>query len=385
MSKKDYYQLLGIQKNASADEIKKAYRKLAMKHHPDQNQGNPDAEKKFKEISEAYDILKDTQKRAAYDQYGHAAFDGAGGMGRAAGAGGGGFDASGNFSDIFSDLFGDFMGGGRGAGGQRAAKVRGADLRYNLEISLEDAFKGKKEKIKFTTAASCDACHGSGSREGASATNCTTCGGSGRVRMQQGFFTIEKTCTSCHGMGQVIKNPCGSCSGEGRTRKEKILSVVVPEGVENGTRIRLAGEGEVGFRGGAPGDLYIFIKIKEHQFFIRDGQDIHCKVPIKMVTAALGGEIHVPVIDGTKAKVSIPSGTQNNDKFRLKGKGMVVMKSGGRRGDMYIHSVVETPVKLTRKQKELLQEFDSLDGRGTHPESEKFMNKVKTIWADLTD
>jgi molecular chaperone DnaJ len=384
MSKQDYYKLLGVEKGATADELKKAYRKMAMQYHPDRNPGDKEAEAKFKEVSEAYDVLKDEQKRAAYDRYGHAAFE-QGGMGGGGFGGGGGFDPGANFSDIFGDLFGDFMGGRGGAGGRKSAKVRGSDLRYNLEISLTEAFTGKQQKIQFTTAASCDGCGGSGSKDGSAPTNCGTCGGSGKLRMQQGFFTVERTCSTCGGMGKIIVNPCHRCGGEGRVRKEKTLAVNIPEGVEDGTRIRLAGEGEVGLRGGDAGDLYIFVSIKEHEFFIREGNDIHCKVPIKMVTATIGGSVEVPTIDGTRAKVTIPEGTQSDDKFRLKDKGMSIMRAGSRRGDMYIHVTVEIPVKLTKRQKDILKEFDTLDGRGTSPKVEKFMNKVREIWADLRD
>lgn len=383
MSKQDYYKLLGVEKSANKDELKKSYRALAMKYHPDRNPGDKEAEQKFREISEAYEVLKDDQKRAAYDRFGHAAFQQGGGG--AGGFGGGGFDPGANFADIFGDLFGDFMGGGRGGNNRKSAKVRGADLRYNLEISLEEAFTGKQQKIQFNTAASCDGCNGSGAKNGAQPENCRTCGGAGKVRIQQGFFTMERTCTGCNGLGKVIKDPCNRCGGEGRLRKDKNISVSIPEGVEDGTRIRLTGEGEVGIRGGEAGDLYIFITVKEHEFFIREGNDIHCKVPIKMTTAVLGGSVEVPVIDGTRAKVTIPDGTQNDDKFRLKEKGMSVMRAGGKRGDMYIHVGVEMPVKLTKRQKEILKEFDELDGRGTSPKVESFLNKVKGIWADLKD
>lgn len=387
MSKQDYYKLLNVQKNASAEEIKKAYRTLAMKYHPDRNPGDKTAEEKFREVSEAYEVLKDEQKRAAYDRYGHAAFDGSGGAGRQWGGSGGfssgGFDPGANFADIFGDLFGDMMGGR--AGGGSAANRRGADLRYNLEISLVDAFNGKQQKIQFTAGAKCDSCNGSGSKDGSAPIDCKMCSGHGKIRTQQGFFTMERTCTSCHGNGKVISNPCNSCSGEGRVRRERTLIVSIPQGVEEGTRIRLAGEGEVGLRGAQSGDLYIFISIKNHEFFIREGNDLHCKVPVKMTTAALGGDVEVPVIDGTHAKVSIPAGTQTDDRFRLKGKGMTVMNSGGRRGDMYIHTMIEIPVKLSKKQRDLLAEFDALDGRGANPKSESFINKVKGFWAEMKE
>ncbi len=386
MAKQDYYKLLGTTKSASADELKKAYRSLAMKYHPDRNPGDKEAEVKFREISEAYEVLKDDQKRAAYDRYGHAAFEN-GGMGSARSSNGGfgaGFDPGANFSDIFGDLFGDMMGGKRG-GARQSASLRGADLRYNLEINLSDAFHGKQQKIQFTTAAKCDTCSGKGSKDGSAPVDCRMCGGHGKIRTQQGFFTMERTCTSCHGAGKVISNPCGSCSGEGRVRREKNLLVNIPEGVEEGTRIRLTGEGEVGLRGGEAGDLYIFISITPHEFFIREGNDIHCKAPIKMTIATLGGEVEVPVIDGTRAKVTVPAGTQTDDRFRLKGKGMTIMQSGGRRGDMYIHVAVEIPVKISKRQRELLEEFNNLDGRGTNPKAESFIDKVRGFWADKKD
>lgn len=376
---KNYYDILGVSKSASADELKKAYRKLAKQYHPDQNKGNKEAEEKFKEINHAYDILSDEQKRAAYDRYGHDAFTQGGMGGAAGGAGMGGFDFSSGFADIFEDLFG--MGGARGGGGN--SSTRGADLRYNLSISLEEAFKGKNETIKITTAASCDTCSGSGSAAGSKPTTCSTCGGSGRVRATQGFFTVERTCTGCGGMGKVIKDPCKTCAGSGRVRKEKTLSVNIPAGVEEGTRIRLSGEGEVGIRGGNSGDLYIFVSVKQHPLFIRDGADIHCNVPISMTTAALGGSIEVPTIDGSRVKVSIPEGTQNGHQMRLRGKGMSIIRAGNR-GDMYIHTMVETPIRLNKKQKELLKEFDKA-GNNVSPQSEGFFDKVKEFWADLKD
>ncbi len=375
--KQDFYQTLGVSKTASDDELKKAYRKLAMQHHPDRNPGDKKAEEKFKELSHAYDILSDPQKRAAYDRMGHAAFEG--GMGGGGGAGAGGFDFSGSFSDIFEDLFGGAFGGGGGRqrGGQQQA-ARGADMRYNLQISLEDAFKGKQESIKITTAVACEPCAGSGAEKGSKQEMCGTCGGVGRVRASQGFFTVERTCHTCQGAGKVIKNPCKSCAGTGRTRKEKTLAVSIPAGVEEGTRIRLAGEGEVGARGGQAGDLYIFLSVKPHQIFERDGADIHCHVPIKMTTAILGGSVEMPTIDGGRVKVNIPEGTQPGHQFRIKGRGMSVLRSS-HRGDMYLHAQIETPTKLSKKQKELLKDFEKEDDH-TSPQTEKFFSKMKEFW-----
>ncbi|MES2984164.1 MAG: molecular chaperone DnaJ [Pseudomonadota bacterium] len=383
----DFYTTLGVAKGASEDELKKAYRKLAMQFHPDRNAGNAEAEKKFKAVSEAYDVLKDPQKRAAYDRFGHDAF--AGGMG-GGGQGGGfsGFSGGGSFSDIFEDLFSEFTGsrGGRGnANAQaQASATRGSDLRYNLDIELEDAFKGKQQNIKITTSASCDTCNGNGSEKGTSAETCATCSGRGTVRAQQGFFTVERGCSTCQGTGKVIKNPCKTCAGSGRVRKEKTLSVTIPAGVEEGTRIRLAGEGEAGFRGGPAGDLYIFLSIKPHRIFKRDGANIYCGVPLKLSTATLGGHIEVPTIDGGRVKVTIPEGTQTGHQFRLKGKGMSVLRSQAK-GDMYIEVAVETPVNLNKKQKELLREFDTTSGKETSPESEGFFSRVKEFWEDLKE
>jgi len=384
-NQKDYYEILGVPKSASADDMKKAYRKLAMQHHPDRNPGDKKAEEKFKEISHAYDVLSDDQKRAAYDRFGHDAFN-QGGMGGAGGAGmgGAGFDFSSGFADIFEDLFG--MGGG--GGGRRAqgggnTVAQGADLRYNLAITLEEAFKGKQETIKITTSIACDSCQGSGGAKGTKPVTCTTCNGHGRVRATQGFFTVERTCHTCQGTGKVIKDPCRNCAGSGRVRKEKTLAVNVPAGVEEGTRIRLSGEGEVGMRGGPAGDLYIFISVKPHDLFKRDGADIHCSIPIKMTVAALGGAIEVPTIDGGRVKVTIPEGTQNGHQFRLRSKGMSVLRSG-HRGDMYIHTMVETPVKLHKKQRELLKEFDK-SSEGTSPEADGFFAKMKDFWEDLKE
>jgi len=376
----DYYETLGVAKTASADELKKAYRKLAMQHHPDRNPGDKKAEEKFKDISHAYDILSDDQKRAAYDRYGHAAFtQGAGGHG---GAGMGGFDFSSGFADIFEDLFGMGGQGRRQQGGGNAA-ARGSDLRYNLSISLEEAFKGKSETIKVTTSVACAACHGSGGEKGTKPVTCTTCNGEGRIRASQGFFTIERTCHTCQGLGKVIKDPCRVCAGSGRTRKEKTLSVNIPAGVEEGTRIRLSDEGEVGMRGGAPGDLYIFLSIKPHELFTRDGADIHCNIPIKMTTAALGGSIEVPTIEGNRVRVNIPEGTQSGQRIRVAGKGMSVLRSA-HRGHMYIDVMVETPVKLNKKQREMLKEFEKTDG-GTSPQSDGFFTRMKEFWEDLKE
>jgi molecular chaperone DnaJ len=387
MAKQDYYELLGLSRSAKADEIKKTYRKLAMKYHPDKNPGDKESEKKFKEISEAYEVLKDDQKRAAYDRMGHAAFEG--GMG-GAGAGGfnpgfaGGFDfSSSGFGNIFDDVFSDFMGGGRQR--QTESALRGSDLRYNMEISFEDAFNGLKKNIKIPTHAGCETCHGSGAAEGSKPETCPTCHGAGKVHARQGFFTIERTCSNCHGLGQVIKNPCKTCKGSGRVRKEKTLSVSIPAGIEEGSRIRLAGEGEAGLRGGTPGDLYIFLHIKPHKLFHRDGSNIYCQVPISMITATIGGEIEVPSIDGHKVRVTIPEGTQSGKQFRLKGKGMSILRSSSR-GDMYIQTQVETPVGLTKRQKELLQEFASLEEKShSSPLSEGFFAKIKEFWGDKRD
>lgn len=381
MAKQDYYELLGVSRSAKADEIKKAYRKLAMKYHPDKNAGDKESEKKFKEINEAYDVLKDEQKRAAYDHMGHAAFEG--GMGQAGGGGfrqAGGFDfSSSGFGSIFDDMFSEFMRGGSGR--QAESALRGADLRYNMEITLEDAFGGLKKNIRIPTNATCDTCHGSGAAKGTKPETCPTCHGQGKVHARQGFFTIERTCSHCHGMGQVIKNPCKTCQGSGRVRKEKTLSVTIPAGIEEGARIRLSGEGEAGLRGGAPGDLYIFLHIKPHKLFHREGSNIFCEVPISMTTATLGGEIEVPTIDAHKARVTIPAGTQSGKQFRLKGKGMSLMKSSSR-GDMYIQTQVETPVNLTKRQKELLEEFASLEKKShSSPLSEGFFAKIKDFWS----
>ncbi len=385
MAKRDYYETLGIAKGASADEIKKGYRAKAREFHPDRNADNPDAEGKFKEAGEAYEVLKNADKKAAYDRYGHAAFEGGmgGGGGRPGGypGGGGQGDFASAFSDVFDDLFGDMMGGQRGGGGRRA--TRGSDLRYNLQVSLEKAFSGLQETIKVPTSIACDECSGTGAEGGAEPQMCPTCSGMGKVRAQQGFFTVERACPTCHGMGQIIKNPCKSCAGAGRVEKDRSLSVNIPAGVETGTRIRLAGEGEAGMRGGPSGDLYIFIEVKSHQLFDREGQNLHCRVPVSMSSAALGGDIEVPTIDGGRSRVKVPSGSQSGRQMRLRGKGMPGLRGGGN-GDMYIELAVETPVNLTSQQKELLREFEKLS-EDNSPESAGFFNKVKSFWDGMTN
>ena len=379
MAKRDYYEVLEVTREVTESELKLAFRKQAMKHHPDRNPGSKEAEARFKEVNEAYEALKDPQKRAAYDRFGHAAFEqgGMGGTG-AGGFGGGGF---GSFSDIFNDIFEDLAGRGRRGGGG-GGRERGADLRYNMEIELEDAFKGKTATIKIPTSITCEACSGSGAKPGSKPKTCSTCAGHGRVRATQGFFSIERTCPSCQGRGEVIDDPCPSCSGAGRSTRERTLSVNIPAGVEDGTRIRLANEGEAGARGGPPGDLYIFLSIQPHEFFQRDGADLHCRVPISMVTAAIGGEFQVPTVDGGKARVAVPEGTQTGRQVRLRGKGMPVLRSR-EHGDMYVQLFVETPKNLTRRQRELLAEFDEQSSKETQPESSGFFAKVRDFFDGL--
>ncbi len=379
MSKRDFYDVLGVSKGASAEEIKKAYRRKAKELHPDRNKDDPEAESQFKEANEAYEILKDADKKAAYDRFGHAAFDGSMGGGGGPRPGGHGYqggDFSSAFSDVFDDLFGDFMGGQRGGGGRRAA--RGSDLRYNLKITLEEAFSGLQKTINVPTAVACSVCNGSGAEGGAEPTPCPTCSGMGKVRAQQGFFTVERTCPTCSGAGQVIKNPCKSCGGSGRVEKDRALSVNIPAGVETGTRIRLAGEGEAGMRGGPPGDLYIFVEVADHRLFERDGVNLYCRVPVAMTSAALGGSIEVPTIDGGRTRVQIPAGSQSGRQMRLRGKGMPALRGGGT-GDMFIELAVETPVNLTSRQKELLREFQEI-GQDNSPESKSFFSSVKSFW-----
>lgn len=374
MAKRDYYEVLGVSRGASEQELKSAFRRLAKECHPDRNSGDKNAEQRFKEIAEAYEALKDPQKRAAYDQFGHAAFDG----GRGGPGGGFGPDFAASMSDIFDDLFGEFMGGRRGPR-QRSGRERGADLRYNLEITLGEAYLGKAAQIRVPSSVSCEKCAGTGAKPGTKPTSCPTCGGYGKVRASQGFFTIERTCPGCQGRGEIIEDPCPNCSGSGRVMRERTLSVNIPPGVEDGTRIRLAGEGEAGLRGGPTGDLYIFLSIKPHTFFQRDGSDIFCMVPISMITAALGGQIEVPTLDGSVTRVKVPEGTESGKQFRLKNKGMPVLRTKAY-GDMYIQVQVETPKNLTRRQRELLEEFERESHKDTSPESAGFFTKVKEFF-----
>jgi len=375
MAKRDFYEILGVAKGASEDEIKKSYRKLAMKYHPDRNPDNKEAEEKFKEVKEAYEMLTNPEKREAYDRYGHAGVDPNSGMG---GMGGG----AGGFGDAFGDIFGDIFGGGRGGRGGGGPQVyRGADLRYNLEITLEQAAHGFDTTIRVPSWDKCDTCHGSGAKPGTQPVTCTTCAGHGQVRMQQGFFSIQQTCPKCHGSGKIIPEPCAACGGAGRIKRNKTLEVKIPAGIDNGMRIRSSGNGEPGTNGGPPGDLYVEIHIKQHAVFQREGDDLHCEMPISFSKAALGGEIEVPTLTG-KVSFTVPEGTQTGKTFRLKGKGIKNVRSGYT-GDLFCHVVVETPVKLTDKQKDLLREFDRLttEGGSKHsPQSKGWMDKVKDFF-----
>lgn len=374
MSKRCYYETLSVTRTASDGEVKTAFRKLAMQWHPDRNPGDGSAEVRFKEINEAYEVLKDGDKRAAYDRYGHAAFEnGHGG----AGPHGFGSDFASAFADIFEGVFG--MAGARARG---SGRERGADLRYNMEITLEEAYLGKTAEVRIPTSVTCEQCSGTGAKPGTKPKTCPTCAGAGKIRHAQGFFTLERTCPSCHGRGQVIDDPCVACTGSGRVTRERTLSVNIPQGVEDGTRIRLAGEGEAGLRGGPTGDLYIFLSLQTHALFQRDGADLHCRVPVSMVTAALGGEFEVPAIDGSKSRVKVPAGTQSGRRFRLAGKGMPVLRSR-QAGDMYVQVVVETPQNLTKKQRELLAEFEKLSSKETQPESAGFFARVKDLFEGL--
>lgn len=375
MAKRDYYEILGVERSADEREIKKAYKRLAMKYHPDRNPDNPEAEEKFKEVKEAYEILTDAQKRAAYDKFGHAGVD-------PNQAGPGGFGGGADFGDVFGDIFGDIFGGGRRS--QRAA--RGADLRYNMELTLEEAVRGVSKEIKVPTLVECDECHGSGARTGTSAQTCPTCHGSGQVQMRQGFFAVTQTCPHCHGKGKIITDPCRKCHGDGRVQKTKTLSVKIPAGVDTGDRIRLAGEGEAGEFGAPAGDLYVQVHVKEHPIFVRDGNNLYCEIPISFTTAALGGEVAVPTLDG-RVMLKIPSETQTGRMFRLRGKGVRSLRSGAE-GDLLCKAVVETPIKLSDEQKELLKQLeDSLNGSGvkTHkPKADGFFEGVKRFFDDLT-
>lgn len=371
MSKRDYYEILGVEKNATAAELKKAYRRVAMKHHPDRNPDNKESEDKFKEASEAYEVLSNEQKRAAYDQYGHQGVEGMGGMGGAQGFG--------SFSDIFGDVFGDiFGGGGRGRGGP----ARGSDLRYTLDLNLEEAVKGTEVKIRVPTLVSCKPCSGSGAKPGTSASTCTTCGGHGQVRMQQGFFSVQQTCPNCRGKGKTIGSPCPDCRGQGRVEETKTLSVKVPAGVDTGDRIRLAGEGEAGADGGPAGDLYVQVHVKDHEFFQRDGRNLYCEVPISIFDACLGGELEVPTLDG-RVKLKVPAETQTGKMFRLRGKGVVSVR-GGAAGDLMCKVVLETPVNLSKDQKELLEKLKaSMKGQKNSPKQDSWFEGMKNFFGDL--
>jgi molecular chaperone DnaJ len=384
MAKRDYYEILGVTRGTGEDELKSAFRRKAKEHHPDKNPDDKVAEQKFKELAEAYEVLKDPQKRAAYDQFGHAAFEG--GRGGAGGPGGFGPDFASSMSDIFDDLFGEFMGGRRGGapgpgGRQRSGRERGADLRYNMDIGIDEAYVGKTAQIRVPTSVACETCSGSGAKPGTKPSSCAMCGGHGKVRASQGFFTIERTCPSCQGRGEMITDPCAPCSGSGRLTKERTLSVNIPSGVEDGTRIRLAGEGEAGMRGGPAGDLYIFLTVTPHEFFQRDGANIFCRVPIPMTTAALGGTIDVPTVDGGKTRLKVPEGCEAGKQFRLKGKGMPVLRSKVH-GDMYIQVEVETPKNLNARQRQLLEEFATASHKDNHPESSGFFAKVASFFTE---
>ena len=376
MADKDFYEILGVQKNASDDEIKKSYRKLAMKYHPDRNKDNKESERKFKEVSAAYEVLKDPEKRSAYDQYGHDAFR-QGGMG-----GGQGF---GDFTGGFSDIFEEFFGGGFGGSSRQRGPQRGNDLRYNMSVSLQEAFSGKKSQIRIPSYDGCDLCSATGSADKSGPSTCSTCGGQGKVRSTQGFFSIERPCPTCGGEGSSIKNPCLKCSGTGQVKKQKTISVTIPAGVDTGTRIRISGEGEPGQRGAGNGDLYIFVEIQKDKLFEREEENIFCQIPISITTAILGGDVEVPTIEGKKARLNIPAGTQSETQFRLKGKGMSILRQT-RRGDMYVEANVEIPVNLNNKQKAILQEFEKEGGTSKKhsPKSQSFFSKLKEVWEDST-
>ena len=372
MAKRDFYDVLGVSKNASAGELKTAYRKLAVKHHPDKNPGDKTSEDKFKEASEAYGILSDQEKKQNYDNFGHAAFEGGGGR-----QGSGGFGGA-DFSDIFEDFFGDFGGGGRSRG-RSSSNNRGSDLRYDLSITLEEAYEGKKQDIKFSTTEKCTTCKGNGSKPGSSPERCTVCGGNGKVRSNQGFFTVQQTCPQCAGTGEQITNPCNDCNGQGNKQTAKKLSVTIPKGVDDGTRIRLAGKGEAGSKGGASGDLYLFINVHTHDLFKRSDENLFFEFPISIADAALGTTIEIPTIDGGRAKIKIPDGTQNGKQFRLKGKGMPYMRGSGN-GDLYVQVNTEVPISLNKAQKELLEKFREIENEKSNPSIKKFFQKAKSFW-----
>ena len=374
MAKRDYYNVLGVQKNSSPEQIKAAYRKLAVKHHPDKNPGDKTSEEKFKEASEAYHVLSDKERKQNYDNFGHAAFEnGAGGRG-----GFGNFDFSNHFSDIFEDFFSDFGGGGRGRR-SRKSNFRGSDLRYDLSITLEEAYNGKKQDIKFSTSEKCNTCSGSGSKPGHDAGSCSMCGGHGQVRSSQGFFTVQQTCPQCAGTGEEITNPCNSCGGQGKKQASKRLSVTIPKGVDDGTRIRLAGKGEAGSRGAGSGDLYLFINVYSHELFKRSDENLFFEYPVSIADAALGTSLEIPTIDGAKAKIKIPAGTQSGKQFRLKGKGMPYMRGSGN-GDLYVQINTEVPVSLNKEQKELLEKFRKIENEKSNPSIKKFFQKAKSFW-----
>ena len=374
MADKDFYEILGVQRNASDDEIKKSYRKLAMKYHPDRNKDDKESERKFKEVSAAYEILKDSEKRSAYDQYGHDAFR--------QGGGGQGF---GDFGGGFSDIFEEFFGGGFGGQSRQRGPQRGNDLRYNMSVSLQEAYSGKKSQIRIPSYEGCDLCSATGSADKSGPSTCSTCGGQGKVRSTQGFFSIERPCPTCGGEGSSIKNPCLKCSGTGQVKKQKTISVTIPAGVDTGTRIRISGEGEPGQRGAGNGDLYIFVEVQKDKLFEREEENIFCQIPISITTAILGGDVEVPTIEGKKARLNIPPGTQSETQFRLKGKGMSILRQT-RRGDMYVEVGVEIPVNLNTKQKNILQEFEKEGGTSKKhsPKSQSFFSKLKEVWEDLT-
>ena len=372
MAKRDYYEVLGVNKSASADQIKSAYRKLAVKHHPDKNKGDKAAEEKFKEASEAYHVLSNSERKQNYDNFGHAAFENGGG-----GRGGfGNFDFSNHFSDIFEDFFGEGFGGGRRS---RRSNNRGSDLRYDLSISLEEAFSGKKQDIKFSTSEKCDTCSGTGSKPGHQAGACSMCGGHGQVRSSQGFFTVQQTCPQCAGAGEEITHPCSSCNGQGKKQASKRLSVTIPKGVDDGTRIRLSGKGEAGSRGGGSGDLYLFINVHSHDLFKRSDENLFFECPVSIADAALGTSIEIPTIDGGKAKIKIPAGTQSGKQFRLRGKGMPYMR-GNDFGDLYVQVTTEVPISLNKEQKELLEKFREIENEKSNPSIKKFFQKAKSFW-----